>query len=231
MPDAELPPDARITVMVIEDQTAIRQMLAAFLASMPGITVVGEAGTVEEGVELANRTCPRVVVLDWMLSGGIGLDFLRAVKADPPPRVLVFSANTTELAIREALAAGVCGYIEKTASFVDFTTAVRTVADGRTHFGPAVAKVVQRMVSNARNPATTTELSPRERDVLRFLAEGMSSKEIADRLGLSVRTVENHRGSIARRTGLHSVAQLTLHAARLGLVEYDGRVAAPEAEP
>lgn len=211
--------------MVIEDQTAIGQMLATFLGTMPNVVVVGECGSVDEALQVAERTRPRVIILDWMLGGGIGLDFLRAVRIDPPPRVLVFSANTTELAIREALAAGACGYIEKTASFTEFTTAVNTIIAGQTYFGPAVTRIVQRMVTN---PVNSTELSPRERDVLRLVAEGLSSKEIADKLGLSVRTVENHRGNIARRTGLRSVAQLTLHAARLGLIEVVGS-AAPEA--
>lgn len=215
-------PDAfpeRISVMVVEDQTAIRQMLAAFLAATPNITVVGEAGSVDEALETATRTRPNVIVLDWMLAGGMGLDVLRGLRMEPPPRVLVFSANTTELAIKEALAAGACGYIEKTASFTEFTEALKAVADGQTYLGPAISRVVQRMVSASGGQAPNTELSPREREVLRFLAEGMSSKEIAEQLGLSVRTVENHRGNISRRTGLKSIAQLTLHAVRLGLIE------------
>lgn len=205
--------------MVVEDQTAIRNLLAAFIAAAPSFAVVAEAGNVDEALELAERFRPRVIVLDWMLAGGMGLDFLRLVRIDPPPRVLVFSANTTELAIREALAAGACGYIEKTASFAEFTTALKAVADGRTYLGPAVSRVVQRLVTMNDRAEATTDLSPRERDVLRLVAEGLSSKEIAGLLGLSVRTVENHRGNISRRTGLKSVAQLTLHAVRLGLVE------------
>jgi DNA-binding NarL/FixJ family response regulator len=205
--------------MIVEDQTAIRHMLATFLAAMPGFDVVAEAGDVDEALRMAEAHRPRVIVLDWMLAGGMGLDFLRSVRIDPPPRVLVFSANTTELAIREALAAGACGYIEKTASFVEFTTALKAVADGKTYLGPAISKTVQRLITSTDRADSSTELSPRERDVLRLVAEGLSSKEIADRLGLSVRTVENHRGNISRRTGLRSVAQLTLHAVRLGLVE------------
>ena len=208
-----------IDVMIVEDQTAIRQMLVAFVGAMPGYRVVGEAGSVEDAVRTAEAKKPRVVVLDWMLLGGVGLDFLRQVRCDPPPQVLVFSANTTELAVREALAAGARGYIEKTASFAEFTAALKSVAAGGTYIGPAISRAVQRIVSAPERVASRVELSVRERDVLRFLAEGLSSKEIAERLGLSIRTVENHRASIIRRTGLRSVAQLTLHAVRLGLVE------------
>ena len=216
------PSGDKTSVMIVEDQTAIRHMLATFLAAMPDFTVVGEAGDVGEALRIAARCRPRVIVLDWMLAGGVGQEFLRSVRIDPPPRILIFSANTTELAIREALAAGACGYIEKTASFTEFTAALKAVATGRTYLGPAVTRIVQRMVAITGRLDPNPELSPRERDVLRFLAEGMSSKEIADRLGLSVRTVENHRGNISRRTGLRSVAQLTLHAVRLGLIETTG---------
>lgn len=208
-----------IRVLIVEDQTAIRQMLGAFVAALPGFAVAGEAGDVEEALRVAEATKPRVVVLDWMLLGGLGLDFLRSVRIDPPPYVLVFSANTTDLAVRESLAAGAKGYLEKTASFHEFTAALRAVGDGQTYLGPAIAQSVRRIVRQPEKVDRNMELSVREREVLRFLAEGMSSKVIAERLGLSVRTVENHRSSITRRTGLRSVAQLTLHAVRLGLIE------------
>lgn len=212
----------KIAVMVVEDQTAIRQMLVAFVRNMPGFTVVAEAGSVAEALRAADETVPDVVVLDWMLAEGIGLDFLRQVRCDPPPQVLVFSANTTELAVREALGAGARGYIEKMASFSDFTTALTAVAAGETYIGPAITQTMRRIIANPERTPSSTELSVRERDVLRFLAEGLSSKEIAERLGLSSRTVENHRASISRRTGLRSVAQLTLYAVRLGLVPLPG---------
>jgi DNA-binding NarL/FixJ family response regulator len=206
-------------VLIVEDQTAIRQMLGQFVSAMPEFDVVGEAGNVEDALRIARERLPRIVVLDWMLLDGLGLEFLRTVRIDPPPYVLVFSANTTDLAVREALAAGARGFLEKTASFGEFTTALRAVASGQTYLGPAIASAVRRIVRNPEKMVSKSELSPRERDVLRFLAQGLSSKEIAGLLDLSVRTVENHRANIIRRTGLRSVAQLTLHAMRLGLIE------------
>jgi DNA-binding NarL/FixJ family response regulator len=189
---------------------------------MPGFTVVAEAGSVADALRAADETTPDVVILDWMLTEGIGLDFLRQVRSDPPPQVLVFSANTTELAVREALGAGARGYIEKMASFSEFTAALTAVAAGETYIGPAITQTMRRIIANPERTHADSELSVRERDVLRFLAEGLSSKEIAERLGLSSRTVENHRASISRRTGLRSVAQLTLYAVRLGLVSLPG---------
>lgn len=206
-------------VLVVEDQTAIREMLVAYLRAMPAVTVVGDAGTVPEALRIAERTRPTVVVLDWMLLGGMGVDFMRRVHWQPVPNVLVFSANTSDLAVREAFAAGAKGYVEKTASFAEFRAALSAVAAGNTYVGPAIADAVRR-ISSAPNPApSAVELSPRERDVVRGVAAGKSSKEIAAELGLSVRTVENHRARITRRTGLRSAAQLALHAVRLGLVD------------
>ena len=212
------PPSEPTRVLIVEDQTAIRQMLATFIGAMPGFVTVGQAGSVADALILAEEQKPQIVVLDWMLLGGIGLEFLRQVRIDPPPYVLVFSANTTDIALREALGAGARGFIEKTASFAEFTQALVAIAAGQTFLGPAIARAVQRLVSNPEKPDTSIDISVRERDVLRYVAEGLSSKQIADILGLSVRTVENHRASICRRTGLRSVAQLTLHAVRLGLV-------------
>ena len=223
------PPTEPARVLIVEDQTAIRQMLATFIGAIPGFVTVGQAGSVAEALTLAEEQKPKIVVLDWMLLGGIGLEFLRQVRIDPPPHVLVFSANTTDIAVREALGAGARGYIEKTASFAEFTQALHAIAAGQTFLGPAISRAVQRLISNPERVDANIDLSVRERDVLRYVAEGMSSKEIADMLGLSVRTVENHRASICRRTGLRSVAQLTLHAVRLGLVDPPSNISSAHA--
>lgn len=211
--------DTTARVLLVEDHTAIRNLLASYIAAMPGFVVVGEVDQVDDAVQLTNRARPDVVVLDWMLPGGLGRDFLHQLPETRRPRVLVFSANTTELAVREALGAGATGYIEKTAPFSEFTLALRSVAAGDSYFGPAVLKTVHRLVRNPNQIEARTELSPRQRDVLRHVAQGMSSKEIGALLGLSVRTVENHRAAILRRTALRSVAELTLLAMQLGLIE------------
>jgi DNA-binding NarL/FixJ family response regulator len=209
----------KLSVLLIEDQTAIRQMLASFIAAQPEYQVAGEAADAREGLRLLETTHPSVVVLDWMLPGGSGLEFLRqAASLSPGTPVLVFSANTTELAVRQALEAGAKGYIEKTASFPEFAAALKAVAGGKVYLGPAVSTVVQKLVGKPSATRDGGPLSDREVEVLRLVAEGLMSKEIADALRVSVRTVENHRAAISRKTGLRSVAQLTLHAYELGLV-------------
>jgi DNA-binding NarL/FixJ family response regulator len=219
------PPDSvpgPTTVLVVEDQTAIGEMLARFVASQPGFEVQGRAGSLAEAMAAIDAR-PRLVILDWMLPDGTGLDLLRALRNQGGhSRALVFSANTTEMAVRQALDAGAMGYLEKTASFADFTEALRTVASGQTYLGPEVTQIVRRLV---RDPSHSLEMRPltaRESEVLRMVGEGCASKQIAALLGLSVRTVENHRASIMRKTGLRSAAQLAVHAVQLGLVTLPG---------
>jgi len=206
----------RKKVLIIEDQTTIRELLVRFVTASGELAVVGHAGTVADGLRLAYETQPDVVILDWMLDNELGLDFLLKVRVDPPPYVLVFSGNVTAVAVREALAAGALGYIEKSANFDEFAAALRAVAAGKTYLGPLASRVLAEGKSSG---AGRSPLSPREREILRLLALGLSSKEIAARLELSARTVENHRASLSRRTGLRSTAELTLHAVRLGLVD------------
>ncbi len=208
-----------ITVLIIEDQTAIRELLAVIVGTIPGFVVVGEAGDVAEALRITAEKRPCLIVLDWVLASGSGLEYLRSVRAEAQPHVLVFSANTTELAVRESLDAGARGYLEKTAGIGEFVRAIHAVGSGLTYLGPAITQCVRRIALQADRVEESTDLTLRERQVLRLIAEGCSSKQIAEKLELSIRTVENHRARIARRTGLHSVAQLALHAARLGLID------------
>ena len=205
--------------MIIDDHTAIRDMLVTLVGTLPGFEVVASAGDVGEGVRLAEELRPDIVVLDWMFPGGGGIEFLRRIKAGAlQPHVLIFSAITSELAIREALTNGAKGYVEKGASFAAFVEALRAMAAGKVCFGPTVARVVDRLVSPEARSDELNALSARECEVLRCIGEGLSSKEIAARLGISVLTVNNHRAKITSKTQLHSIAELTMHAARLGLI-------------
>jgi len=228
---ANMPSGERARVMIVDDQTAIRQMLATFVRELPEFLVVAEAGNLVEAVRLASETRPDVVVLDWMFPGGGGLGFLHAMKAASlQPNVLIFSAAANEHAVREALTNGAKGYIEKDAAFAEFVTALRAVAGGGVYFGPAVARIVERLLSPDARCNELNALSARECEVLRCIAEGLSSKEIAARLEISVLTVNNHRANITGKTQLHSIAQLTMHAARLGLIPGPGDFVAMPAE-
>ncbi len=211
----------RHRVLIIEDQTAVREMLAVLVRTMPDFELVGEAGALSGALELTAELRPDVVVLDWMFPGGGGMEFLARLRAEAQrTQVLVFSATTSPHAIREALTGGAKGFVEKCASIAELTLALRAVAAGRVYFGPAVARAVNELVRTPNDDGTA--LSDREREVLALLAAGSPSKEIATRLGVSMKTVNNHRANLAAKTGLHSIAQLTMHAARLGLIPGPG---------
>lgn len=223
---ASIPP-TKVSVMIVEDETAIRQMLARFLEGTPRFSVVAEASDAAEAIRLAHEYRPQIVILDWIMPGGNGLKFLGEGLAGPrPPRVLVFSGNTTDHAVRDAFNSGAKGFLEKTASFGEFTAAMDAMAEGRVYMSRVVMEAVHRMSCHPAKAAVQTDLTAREREVLVGLAEGKTSKEIASDLGVSLRTVGNVRTRITQKTGIGSIAQLTLHAVTLGLV--DGPAERPE---
>jgi len=204
--------------MIVDDHTAIRQLLSQYVAAMPGFTVVAEASTVEEALRLAAERRPQIVVLDWALTDGTALKFLaQGLGGENPPWVLVFSGNTSDIALREAFSHGARGFLEKTAGFSEFVDALQTMAEKRVYMSPTVMRAVHRM-SSRLEPVEASALTAREIEVVRGLADGMTSKAIAAKLGISVSTIGIDRARIAKRTGLSSVAHLTLYAVRRGLL-------------
>jgi DNA-binding NarL/FixJ family response regulator len=227
--NSKLPPVKRHRVLIVDDHAAIREMLAVFVTSLSGFEVVGQAGTLEEAAVLAGELRPGVVVLDWMFPGGSGAEFLVQLKtAAPHAQVLVFSATASPYVVHEALTGGAKGFVEKGASIAELTQALRAVAAGGVYFGPASARTVDGLVRTQLD--TSAVLTTRERAVLMLLAEGLPSKAIASRLAVSVKTVNNDRVSLTAKTGLHSIALLTMHAVRLGLVPGPGDVVDPGAD-
>jgi DNA-binding NarL/FixJ family response regulator len=144
----------------------------------------------------------------------------RVVKKLPNTRVLVFSGHENPVLVRDMLEAGAHGFIEKTAGLFEFKKGLETVANGGTYFGPAVASLLRNVVANpaAANNAPDF-LTDREREILQLVAESHSTREIAGKLGISVKTVDNHRTNLMRKLNLHDVASLTRYALEVGIVE------------
>jgi DNA-binding NarL/FixJ family response regulator len=208
-------------VLIVEDHAAVREMLAMLLRLLPGFEVVGEAGSIGEATVQVRDLWPDIVVLDWIFPGGGGAEFLARLRRDAQhTHVLVFSAATSPYAVREALTGGAKGFVEKGASLTVLAEALRAIAAGGVHFGPAAARTVDGLMRT--EGYTTDSLTARERDVLGAMAEGLPSKAIAARLHVSLKTVNRYRAQIADKTGLRSIAQLTMHAARLGLIPSPG---------
>jgi DNA-binding NarL/FixJ family response regulator len=207
-------------LVIIEDQTAIREMLVEILRLDANYHLVGEAGDGQAAVQLCLDANPDLCVLDAKLPGLNGVDILRRIgKKLPHMRVLVFSGHENPVLVREMLEAGAHGFVEKTAGLFEFKKGLETVANGGTYFGPAVAALLRNVVANPATSNAPDFLTVREREILQLVAESHSTKEIAAKLGISVKTVDNHRTNLMRKLNLHDVASLTRYALEVGLIE------------
>jgi DNA-binding NarL/FixJ family response regulator len=213
-------------VVIVEDQTAIREMLAEILRHDPGFTIVGQAGDGQTGLDLILELKPDVIVLDARLPVLNGLELLRrATKQVKNVRVLVFSGHENPVLIREMLESGAHGFVEKTAGLSEFRKGLETVSGGGTYFGPAVSGLLRNVVANPSVSTTSKDfLTAREREILQLVAESFSTKEIAQKLNISVKTVDNHRTNLMRKLDLHNVASITRYAMQIGLIENEPSV-------
>ena len=213
--------DAPVRVLLAEDHTIVREGLRSLLDPHEGIEVVGEAETGTAAVARARELRPDVVVMDLNLPGIDGVEATKQIRAElPDTRVVVLSMHSTPEHVRPAIRAGAGGYLVKGSGLSDLIAAVKAVAAGNAFFSPEVAKIV---LEDSRGESKSSvrapnELTPREREVLQLVAEGKSSPEIAKFLGLSVKTIEGHRGRIMAKLDVHNVAGLVRHAVRIGLV-------------
>ena len=208
-------------LVIVEDQTAIREMLADMLRLDPNYELVGEAGDGPQAVALCLETKPDVCVLDAKLPGLHGVDVLRRIaKKLPGMRVLVFSGYENPTLLREILEAGAHGFVEKSAGLREFKRGLETVANGGSYFGPAVAELMRNAVAQPQKSDPAADpITDREREVLRLVAESHTTREIAAKLGISAKTVDNHRTNLMRKLDLHDVASLTRYALEVGLIE------------
>jgi len=208
--------------VIVEDQTAIREMLVEILRLDSNYQLVGEAGDGQAAVQLVLDTQPDLIVLDAKLPGLNGVDILRrVVKKVPHARVLVFSGHENPVLVRDMLEAGAHGFIEKTAGLFEFKKGLETVANGGTYFGPAVAALLRNVVANPKVAKNAPDfLTGREREILQLVAESHSTREIAAKLGISAKTVDNHRTNLMRKLDLHDVASLTRYALEVGISEH-----------
>lgn len=194
-----------ITVLVADDHAVVRAGIRHILESMPGVTVVAEASDGPAAVRLAREQRPDVIILDVSMPGGSGLGVLSELRRDlENTRILMLSMHDDAEYIAESVRAGTHGYLLKDSAATDLRAAVRAVMAGETFFSPEL--------TGQRTPLSAQQDSPitrRERQVIVRVAAGGTNKEIAADLGISHRTVETHRESIARKLGISSVAGQT----------------------
>ena len=214
-----------IRIVLADDHHIVRDGLRSLLEEQGDMEVIAEAENGRDAVALAAELRPDVVVMDVGMPDLNGMEATRQVlKRARGTRVVALSMHSDRRFVAGMLEAGASGYVIKDAAFEELARAIRAVVDGRTFLCPAVAGVVVGDYLNRRaagEPAPARPLTPREREVLQLLAEGSATKQIAARLGVSVKTVETHRSRIMAKLNIRSVAELTKYAIREGLTSLD----------
>ncbi len=203
----------KISVVLVDDHSLVRRGFRRMLEDEPDIVVSGEAADGEEAVRMARQISPQVMVMDCALPRLSGIEATRQIREiSPSTAVLMLSMHSEDTLVRQALGAGARGYILKSAVDLELATAIRRVAKGETVLAPEVSP------SAALKGERNAGLTARELEVLKWIVEGKSNKEIADQLGLSVNTISVHRANIMDALGIHKTAELVVYAIRNGLV-------------
>ncbi len=205
----------------MDDHEIVREGLRLLLAREPDLQVVGEAADARSALDQAQRLKPDLAVLDLGLPDAHGTDLARQILGlHPAPRVIILSAHGDAELLKAALEAGVSGYVLKANASDELLRAVRAVTTGRMYLCPELCSTMltsYRRELEAMHCRGPNDLSERERGVLKLIAEGRNTKDIASQLGLSAKTIETHRLRIMEKLGVHSVAELTKRAIHLGL--------------
>jgi DNA-binding NarL/FixJ family response regulator len=200
-----------LSVLLVDDHALVRRGFQRLLEDDPSIAVVGEAGNGEEAVRMVEALKPDVVVMDAAMPGIGGLAATRAILArDPTAKILMLSMHSEETLVRQALESGARGYILKNALDLDLAAAVARIAAGET--------VVDPLVRPEPADRPSKRLTPRELEVLQLICNGLSNRETAAALGLSMNTVAVHRANIMNTLGVHKTAELVVYAIQNGLV-------------
>lgn len=210
-----------ISVLLVDDHSVVRQGVRAFLVTQPGITVVGEAGSGEEAIKLAEQHVPDVILMDLIMPNMDGVEATRRVKqVSPRSQVVVLTSYHEDEHIFPALKAGALSYILKDISAEELASAVRKAAAGEAVLHPRVAARVIKELQGRREDALNafTELSERELEVLKLIADGMSNAEMAAKLFLSEKTVKGHVSNILSKLHLVDRTQAAVYAWREGIV-------------
>ena len=216
------------TILLVDDHNLFREGLKMIIRRDSGFTVVGEAKNADEGLQAALLVKPDIALLDISLPGRSGIDLAREIHAKLPlVRIIMVSTFSRPELVTEAVEAGASGYVNKASSPEALLHGIRTVADGQFYLDGAVSKELVAALGDKGHRAhkeTNSEygqLSSREQQVLRMIAEGIPSRDIGQRLFISVKTVENHRANILHKLGLKTTVSLVKYAARIGLIDLE----------
>jgi DNA-binding NarL/FixJ family response regulator len=210
-----------IRVLLADDHTLLRAGIRSLLEEMDGIEVVAEAADGHAALALVEAHRPDILLTDIAMPGLGGLELAAQVgRAYPRTKVVILSMHKDEEYVRRAMIAGVSGYLLKDSDTEELGLALRAVARGETYLSPAVSKHLvtyyRRQAGATSGPSGT--LSPRQREILKLIAKGLTTKAIAQKLGISTKTVEGHRALMMQRLGIHDVVSLVRYAMRAGII-------------
>jgi len=214
-----------ITILLVEDHTLVREGLHKMLELEADLEVIGEAKNGRAAVTLAIQLRPDVILMDIAMPGLNGLEATRQLhKALPDTKILILTAHNDDAYVSGATASGASGFLLKQTSAHNVCTAIRDVSKGKTFFSPAITRRLARLRQRSlRDPTlvakTVALLTSREVEVLQLIAEGKANKETAAALGISIKTVEKHRGHLMEKLGIQDTASLTRYAISAGIIE------------
>lgn len=211
-----------IRVLIADDHTMVRESLVGVLQAAGDVQVVAQAADGMEAVEKALQARPDVVIADLSMPRLGGLEVVRRLReALPQTKVLVLTMHGEHEYVLQAVRAGASGYLVKDSAASELLAALRSLHAGRGHFGPQAAKSLADQLQRPERPLEDPygQLTEREREVFHLMAEGMTTKDIAQRLGISTKTAENHRGHVLDKLGVRNTAELVRYALRKGLIE------------
>lgn len=209
-----------VRVVLADDHALVRSGMRALVEQMRGIEVVGEARDGREALALVERLRPHVVLMDITMPELNGLEAAERLRRERPDvRIVLLSMHADEAYVARALDVGAHGYVLKSADAGELELAIRSAVRGDAYLSPAIARTLTQ--GGLQHGHDGPPLSPRQREILQLIAEGNSTKEIAAKLRLSVKTVETHRAHVMQRLGIRDVAGLVRYAIRIGLIRAD----------
>jgi len=218
------PPGVRHRVLIVEDHAILRDGLRALLSGDPLLEVVADAANGLEAVAQVQKHQPDLVLMDLSMPKMTGTEAIREIRHRfPQTKIIALTVNNSEESFLAAVGAGANSYVLKDTSYVDLMSAIRNTLAGRTYLSPGISRqILEGYIESKRNktpPRTELEkLTARERQVLKLIAEGQTSRAIAETLCISAKTVERHRSNLMEKLDLHSVSALTLFAVKKGLL-------------
>ncbi len=215
---------SHLRILLVEDHALVRAGMRALLQKIEGIEVIADVGDGREAIKSVQTDPPDLVLMDIAMPGLNGLDATaRIVKELPTTRVILLSMYANEEYLRQALQVGASGYLLKGAELAELELALKTVARGERYLTPAVVKyAIEAYCEKSEGPTgPLAKLSMRQREILQLVAEGQTTKDIAQRLSLSVKTVETHRSQLMERLDIHDVPGLVRFAMRVGVIQPD----------